>query len=387
MRIKETKNIDVLLSNGWDRIAYNVLRGLAKNGLKVAFGADNYLGMGYFSKYDSAKFVHHNYKKSEKLFISDILNAINKFKPKVYIPTGEEIFAVSRNLAELRKTGVIIPISDIHTLESLNNKVHSFKLAQSAQIPTPETIVPNDLNDIRHFIKENGLPVIVKRSWSRSAQGVFKVENFNIPLIQSLINKHKFEFGKFIVQKFVTGDTYGVSVLMNNGEPRAVFTHKRLREKIKSGGPSTLRISTRNTVLENFAVKLLSSVKFHGVAMLEFKFNEKTGDAWFIECNPRFWGSVGLAINSGVNFPYLLYKLAVDGDVEPVTNYKEGVVVEWWLGDKFASLKYLFSSIKNKKYNFRSIKIDYLDDYYNDDPIPFFAWFYLLLRRKFVKLR
>ncbi len=40
-------NIDVMLTNGWDRIAYNVLRGLAKEGLKVTFGTDNYLGMGY----------------------------------------------------------------------------------------------------------------------------------------------------------------------------------------------------------------------------------------------------------------------------------------------------------------------------------------------------
>lgn len=387
MNTNVTKNIDILLSNGWDRIAYNVLRGLAKNGLKVVFGADNYLGMGYYSKYASSKFIHHNYKKSEKLFISDILNAINKFKPKVYIPTGEEIFSISRNLEELKRTGVKIPISDIHTLESLNNKVYSFKLAQSTNIPTPETIIPNDLNEIIEFIKENDLPVIIKRGWSRSAQGVFKVENLNISQIQSLIKKNHLEFGKFIVQKFVNGETYGVSVLMNNGETRAVFTHKRLREKIITGGPSTLRISTRNSKLENFAINLLSSVKFHGVAMIEFKFNEKTGDAWFIECNPRFWGSVGLAINAGVNFPYLLYKLAVDGDVEPVTDYKEGLVVEWWLGDKLARLKYLSSSIRNNNYIPSSFKINYFDDYYNDDPIPFFAWIFLLLRRKFIKLR
>ncbi|WP_304146698.1 ATP-grasp domain-containing protein, partial [Ignavibacterium album] len=271
--------IDVMLTNGWDRIAYNILRGLAREGLKVVFGTDNHLGMGYYSKYDSAKFIHHNYKKSEELFIRDIIDAINKFKPNVYIPTGEEIFAVSRNITELKKAGVKIPISDINTLESLNNKVFSFRLAQSAQIPIPDTIVPDDLSEIQHFIDKNGLPVIFKKSWSRSAQGVFRVDNFNLSEIQSLIKKYKFEFGKFILQKFVRGETYGVSVLMNNGDPRAVFTHKRLREKIKTGGPSTLRISTRNSKLEDLAINLLSSVKFHGVAMIEFKFDEKTGDA------------------------------------------------------------------------------------------------------------
>lgn len=75
-------NIDVMLTNGWDRIAYNILRGLAKEGLKVAFGTDKYRGMVYYSKYASAKFIHHNYKSSERFFIIDILSAIKKFSPK-----------------------------------------------------------------------------------------------------------------------------------------------------------------------------------------------------------------------------------------------------------------------------------------------------------------
>ena len=32
-----------------------------------------------------------------------------------------------------------------------------------------------------------------------------------------------------------------------------------------------------------------------------------------IEVNPRFWGSLALAIYAGIDFPYLLYKLAMEG--------------------------------------------------------------------------
>ncbi|WP_290664458.1 ATP-grasp domain-containing protein [Ignavibacterium sp.] len=385
--IKISKHIDVLLTNGWDRIAYNILRGLASEGLKAAFGTDNYLGMGYYSKYASEKFVHHNYKKSEALFVSDLISIINKYSPKVYIPTGEEIFAVSRNYDSLSKTGIIIPVSDIKTLEALNNKIFSFRIAESAGLPVPQTIIPSSLTDIDNFIKEYGLPVIVKRGWSRSAQGVCIIDKNNVSDIQNLIHKQNLEFGKFILQKFVHGKTYGVSILMNRGKPRAMFTHKRLRERIASGGPSTVRISTRNPLLENYATKLLESVSFHGVAMIEFKFDEQSGNSWFIECNPRFWGSVGLAINSGVNFPYLLYKMALDGDIEPVMNYKEGVVAEWWLGDKITMFKNFLSLNGKTRFSSFDKGIDFFDDFYKDDPIPFFAWIYLLARRKLVKLR
>lgn len=70
------------------------------------------------------------------------------------------------------------------------------------------------------------------------------------------------------------GDGYGVSMLFNKGELRAKFTHKRLREKIATGGTSTKRISVKNLILEEYADNLLSFLKWHGVATVEFRFNE-----------------------------------------------------------------------------------------------------------------
>ncbi|MCL6494104.1 MAG: ATP-grasp domain-containing protein [Ignavibacterium sp.] len=340
----QKNKIDVLLTNAWDRIGYNVLRGLAGKGLNVALGTDNYLGMAYYSHYCSAKFIHSNYKLSEKNFIEDVTNAIQKFQASVYIPTGEEVFAVSRNLEHFKNLNIKIPVSDINTLEKLNNKILSYEVAKSAEVPVPDTIVPQTLDEIISFIKQSGRRAVIKKGWSRSAQGVFILngdENENV--IRKMISGNKLEFGKFIVQRYVSGETYGVSLLMNKGEPRAIFTHKRLREIIKSGGPSTLRVSTKNHLLEEYAVKLLSRVKFHGVAMIEFKYDERTKQAWFIEVNPRFWGSVGLAVNAGVNFPYFLYKMAINGDVEPVLNYREGIKAKWLLGDISAITKNIFS--------------------------------------------
>jgi predicted ATP-grasp superfamily ATP-dependent carboligase len=384
----QKNKIDVLLTNAWDRIGYNVLRGLVGKGLNVALGTDNYLGMAYYSHYCAAKFIHSNYKLSEKNFIQDVINAIQKFHASVYIPTGEEIFAVSRNLNQFKNLNIRIPISDINTLEKLNNKILSYEVAKSAEVPVPDTIVPQSLDEIISFIKQSGRRVVIKRGWSRSAQGVFFLNgDENDKVIKKIISDNKLEFGKFIIQRYVCGETYGVSLLMNQGEPRAIFTHKRLRERIKSGGPSTLRVSTRNQLLEEYAVRLLSRVKFHGVAMIEFKYEEIKKQGWFIEVNPRFWGSVGLAINAGVNFPYLLFQMAIDGDVEPVLSYKEGLKAKWLLGDISVVAKNIFSDKTLSKFKKLLNEADIYDDYYKDDKLPFYAWIYLLFRRKLVKLK
>ena len=91
-----------------------------------------------------------------------------------------------------------------------------------------------------------------------------------------------------------------------------------------------------------------------------------------MEINLRFWGSINQAIVSGVNFPYLLYRMAVDGDVEPVLKYKKGVKTRFFLYDMRAFPSYLKAS-KNKARTIRKfarIRGYKYDDISLDDPMP-----------------
>ena len=36
-----------------------------------------------------------------------------------------------------------------------------------------------------------------------------------------------------------------------------------------------------------------------------------------------------MAVEAGVDFPYLLYRMAMEGDIEPVHDYREGVMCRW----------------------------------------------------------
>jgi predicted ATP-grasp superfamily ATP-dependent carboligase len=121
---------------------------------------------------------------------------------------------------------------------------------------------------------------------------------------------------------------------MNHGRLRAAFAHRRLREKPPTGGVSVLSESVAlDPQLLGQAERILEALKWHGVAMVEFKRDARDGVARLLEINGRFWGSLQLAVDAGVDFPHLLYRLAVDGDVEPVLTYDVGVRLRWWLGD------------------------------------------------------
>ncbi len=108
-----------------------------------------------------------------------------------------------------------------------------------------------------------------------------------------------------LIQEYVEGDGYGVSFLFNHGDLRAKFTHKRLREYPISGGPSTYRISVKEPKMEDMAKRLLEYFNWHGVAMVEFKMGNNNNPV-LMEINPRFWGSLNQAIQSGVNSLYIV---------------------------------------------------------------------------------
>lgn len=51
-----------------------------------------------------------------------------------------------------------------------------------------------------------------------------------------------------------------------------------------------------------------------------------------MEVNGRFWGSLQLALDAGVNFPEILIDV-VSGEAPTPPPFRAGVKVRWWLGD------------------------------------------------------
>jgi predicted ATP-grasp superfamily ATP-dependent carboligase len=74
--------------------------------------------------------------------------------------------------------------------------------------------------------------------------------------------------------------------------------------------------------LADTAVRLLQHMQWYGPAEVEFRIDPRDGKPTLMEVNPRLWGSLFTGIVAGVDFPYMLYRMAMDGDVEPVTEYR-----------------------------------------------------------------
>ena len=319
----------VLVTDGRSRASLAVVRSLGRKGIRVtsgeAFGCSS-----FYSKYTDKKLVYPAPDNQPDLFLKRIIETIRDDKYDVIMPVRDNAnLILSKHKRELSHF-TRIPIADYDTLMKGRDKAQTLKIAMDNDIPCPQTYFIEDDSDLKEIMNELKFPAVIKPHRSSGSRGIKYVQSPK-ELVQAHDNVQN-QYGEAMIQEFIPqGGAYGVSMLFNHGEPRAIFTHKRLREYPNSGGPSTLRESVRFPEIEEYATILLKALDWHGVAMVEFRVDPRDKKPKLMEINPRFWGSLQLAIHAGVDFPYLLYKMAIDGDVEPVFEYKTGVKVRWFL--------------------------------------------------------
>ena len=88
---------------------------------------------------------------------------------------------------------------------------------------------------------------------------------------------------------------------------------------------------------------MLEALNWNGVAMVEFKIDERDSRPKLMEINGRFWGSLQLAIDAGVDFPGLLIR-SINEKLPTDYDYTLGVKSRWLWGDIDALLARLLKN-------------------------------------------
>jgi predicted ATP-grasp superfamily ATP-dependent carboligase len=378
MKLKKPK---VFVTDAQMRSSLAVIRSLGRKGLEVTGGEETRFTTGFFSKFCEHSVVYPTTKKDEDKFVTYMKELVNDNEYDVIFPmTDDTVIPIVKHKKEFSKH-TIVPFPDYEILVNAIDKSKTLRVAMENGIPCPETHFINTLSDLEEIRNNLSYPIIIKPAKGYGARGVALCKSE-----EDLEHKSKEVFathGPLLAQEYIPhGDELGVYALFNfDSEPRAVTVQRRIRSYPVSGGPSTLRESIKNPKLVEIAFKLLKILDWQGVAMVEFRVDPRDNTPKLMEINPRFWGSLQLSIFSGVDFPYLLYKLVTEGDIEPVMDYKRGVKCRWMLpGDIF-----WFLSAPNKIGNLREFcrfRTNY-DIISLEDPGPTFGFMLATVRYLF----
>lgn len=245
----------------------------------------------------------------------------------------------------------VLPFADLDIVMSLANKAHLTKLAQKLDIPFPDTHYYETSSELIQHNRAS-YPLVLKPSLShiwlqnRWLSTTVRIINTADELDLAL-QLPDFTDHPFMQQAFVPGHGAGIFAIYNQGKAVAFFAHERLYEKPPSGGVSVLSRSVEpNPELLAMSKRLLDAVSWHGVAMVEYRIADD-GTPYLMEVNTRFWGSLQLAIDSGVDFPKLLWQISNHKSTYPVQHYTINQKLRWLLGD----LDGLYLYLKDSRYS------------------------------------
>ena len=327
----------ILVLDGNQRASLAAVRALGAQGLWVAVGNTSRKSLAGSSRFCKSETTYSDPSENPRLFFEDVLNSIKRWNVSFVLPITEVSAYVLLKFRHELPAGVTLPFPDASSVDQLANKNSLVRIAQEEGLAVPETRIcdsPTEGVELLHGIEQ--FPVVLKPFKSQILEHDKVVPTKVIiarsreEAVRAIKENHFFQY-PFSIQSFIEGTGQGIFALFDHGTPVCYFSHRRLREKPPTGGVSVLCESAPvDKVLRNAAERLLRRAKWHGVAMVEFRVAED-GTGYLMEVNPRFWGSLQLAVDSGINFPWLLYLVSV-GQHIPASKCRFRRV-RWLLGD------------------------------------------------------
>jgi len=346
----------VLVLDANQRSALATTRSLGKHNITVITADESITALSGNSRFSSHYYQYPSPSNTPEQFITTISRIAKTHNISIILPMTE---LTTTLLLQYQQSfsGIIIPCPSQKIINKLSDKSTLMQLAKQLSIPFPKTWFIDTPDNLNLSLSDLPYPLVLKpsKSWiKQDGKWLHTTVRFadNPEQAQTIIKSDPaFQSHTFMIQERVEGTGQGVFALYDRGKPIAFFSHKRLREKPPWGGVSVLSESVEvNPILLAHAKTLLDSTKWHGIAMVEFKVADD-GTPYLMEVNTRFWGSLQLSIDSGVDFPWLLYKMVQGESVESIQNYTKGNRLRWILGDidsLYISLRQKDNTIKQK---------------------------------------
>jgi predicted ATP-grasp superfamily ATP-dependent carboligase len=329
----------ILVTDGQHRATLAVVRSLGREGIPVTVGSSGLACLAGRSRYCADTFSYPSPEEEAPNFQSAVRNRILSGQYRVLLPMTDLTMQLVGEIRESICSSVAVPIPGIDQIRLVQDKRAMFQHAERIGIACPDTIGVESFEALEGVAAKVKYPAVIKprSSWfyrdGRYVSGNVSYARTPGEMIAQYRSLHA-KIPDPLVQERIIGEGRGVFLLMWNGEVKAAFCHRRVREKPPWGGVSVYSESMPfDESLFQKSARLLKSIGWQGVAMVEYKIDEKDNQPKFMEVNGRFWGSLQLAVSAGINFPLLLYHLATGVNVQPQYKYRTGVKCRWLLGD------------------------------------------------------
>jgi predicted ATP-grasp superfamily ATP-dependent carboligase len=322
--------MQVLVTDDSYTHSLGIVRSLGQKGLRVSVLTESSSRLASYSRYCSSSWMApapHN-----EGYFEAVVAILRRSHFDLIIPVGyASTAALARHKSELASLSRL-EVADFVKIRAAADKRYVAKLAEAAGVPTPKTVCPSSFSDAMSACSNLRYPVVVKAPHESVKRPVVYARSPK--QLEAILNNMSLEAchginNLPIIQEYIPGCGCGFFALYQNGICKRVFMHRRVREVPPSGGISSCAESFHDPRLQEYGTRLLDRLDWHGVAMVEFRHDRRDGEYKLMEINPKFWGSLDLALAAGVDFPYDLCLMAQGRHLAYSDEYNRNLRFHW----------------------------------------------------------
>jgi predicted ATP-grasp superfamily ATP-dependent carboligase len=309
----------VFVTDGSYPNALAAIRALGSAGFEVTVGEREGLPpaeiVGFWSRYCAHRVRYPDPRRNPDAAAAFLTDYVRQQRFDAAIPIGLDMTRLFVQSAQGLAGKTLLPPPE------------SFRVAADKRLTFPHCSaigihVPRSLSGAQW--PEIGLPVVFKH---HSSGAVIARTSAEARAAAERLGAH---FDDYLAQEYIPGENgFGYFGFFQDGRERGYFMHERLVQIPKEGGPSVVARAIKDDRLHELGRRTLESLNWNGVAMVEFKRSDLDGKLYLMEINPKFWGSLDLAIQSGVNFPVWTARAIMSGALPDAKEYDIGLKYQW----------------------------------------------------------
>lgn len=323
----------LMVLGGEHRNSLGIVRSLAQLGVPVFVGGNSQFARSIWSRFKVRRFSYPPISSDLEAAHQEIIKRVREWRPDVLLPTMDESWRlIYRYFDQYSELTTIVPSPGIEIFEKTLNKASMTQLATQHGVETPKTLFPRSHDEALALRHEIPYPSLLKPAISVAGEGIGRVED-----PEDLAGALRRYDSVPLIQEVVEGEDLELTILCAEGEPLAGSAYLSLRNAPLPYGPPVACRTIEDPLLMERGVKLLRGMRYHGVAHLDFRRDRRDATPKLLDFNARLAGTNEISTASGVNFPLMLYQMALGETVKPTFEGLQELEYRWLL---FGELRY-----------------------------------------------
>jgi carbamoyl-phosphate synthase large subunit len=250
----------------------------------------------------------------------------------VLIPNFDaELYTFMKSADKLKEMGIHTFLPTLEQFEE-RHKAELPAFGEKYDIKVPKSKAITKTSDIYSLTRDFNYPVLVKGKFYDAYIA------YNPEQVLNHFNKISSKWGvPIIIQEFIKGTEVNV-VALGDGKGITVGAVAMRKQFITDKGKAWSGITLSDEKLLEITRDVISKTKWRGGMELEM-IKTVNNEYYLIEINPRIPAWVYLAVGAGQNIPEALVKLALDEEVEPMTEYRAGTMFVRYSNDLIVDIE------------------------------------------------